>query len=327
VQLAAGVLLHSAGGGAPAFAAALCCGSIAYLAIILAGLRRLGIPVALSLSVRDCAAALAGALPFAAVSALLLLSLRVEFFVLGQMASAEQIGWYGSAARLFEAALTAPLAFGAVATPRLIQAFAAGARPGTAVYGLFARVLTLGATALALVGSVFAGTAVDLLLPTEYAPAKPLLSVMLVGYPLLSLHLLNVSAMLSLSRQRRPALLMLALIAMQAGVAILLIGVAGERGAALALVISAGLAVLASSVAVRLWLTDGFVLLRAAVPAVAGGLAVVVPLALMDTAGLATQLGVLVAAGIAMAAAALLVPLTPQATGQGAWRTIVPARD
>lgn len=327
VQLAAGALFYAAGAGGPGFAAALCCGSISYLCVILAGLRRLGVPVALSLSVRDCALALAGALPFAAVTALLLLSLRVEFFVLGQMASAEQIGWYGSAARLFEAALTAPLAFCAVVTPRLVQAFAAGAGQGTALYAIFARVLTAGATWLALAGWVFAGPAVDLLLPVEYAPAKPLLAVMLVGFPFLALHLLNVSAMLSLQSQRGPALLMLALVAAQACVAVLLIAGAEERGAAEALVISAGLAALASSVAVRFWLVDAFVLLRAMAPACAGAICGAVPLALIDTAGIAAQVAVLAATGIAMAAVALLVPARTGAARRDAWTATVAARD
>ena len=327
VQLAAGAVLYAAGGGGPAFAAALCCGSVSYLCIILAGLRRLQVPIALSLSVRDCAAALAGALPFAAVSALLLLSLRVEFFVVGQMADAEQIGWYGSAARLFEAALTAPLAFGAVVTPRLVQAFAAGAGPGTALYALFARVVTVGATALALGGFVLAGPAVDLLLPAEYEPAKPLLVIMLVAYPFLSLHLLNVTAMLSLQAQRRPALLMAALVATQAGVAVLLVANLAELGAALALVISTALAALASSVAVRLWLTSAFVLARASVPALAGAIAGALPLALVEEPGLAMQLPVLVLAGIVMAAASLLVPLRPETPRRGGWKTPEPIHD
>ncbi len=204
VQLAAGALFHAAGGGGPAFAAALCCGSVAYLAVILVGLRQLRIPLAVTLSVRECVDAVAGALPFAAVSALLLLSLRVEFFVLGQMEDAEQIGWFGSAARLFEAALTAPLAFGAVATPRLVQAFSGSGRSAGLLYAHFARIATVGTTAAALAGWVLAGPAVDLLLPADYAPAKPLLVLMLVGYPFLSLHLLNVSCMLALQSQRPP---------------------------------------------------------------------------------------------------------------------------
>lgn len=327
VQIASGGLLYAAGGGGPAFAAALCCGSISYLCIILSGLRRLGVPVALSLSVRDCLSAVAGALPFAAVTALLLLSLRVEFFVLGQMAHAEQIGWYGSAARLYEAALTAPLAFGAVATPRLVQAFAQGAAPGAALYALFARVAALAAVAVALAGWVLAGPAVDLLLPAEYAPAKPLLVVMLVGFPFLALHLLNMSAMLALQSQRRPALLMAFLLAMQTAIAVPLIASAGERGAALALVVSSGLAVLASSVAVRHWLTDGFVLLRASAPALIGAVAGAVPLALLVDAGLAANLLAVAGAGLAMTGAALLIPLSPAPARRGSWQTADPLRD
>ena len=329
VQLVAAGLLYAAGGGAPAFAAALCCGTIAYLGIILAGLRNLDIPVSLSPSVRDWVEAVGGALPFAAVTALLLLSLRVEFFVLGQMSDAEQIGWFGSSARLFEAALIAPLAFGAVVTPRLVHAFSNDAGSGQALYAQFARVLTIGATAVALTGLVFAGPAVELLLPETYAPATPILVILLVGYPLLSLHLLNVSCMLALPSQRRPALLMACLLALQTAVAVLLIAGdgGGGGGAALAFVVSAGASATASSVAVRLWLTRGFVLFRAGAPALAGGICAAVPLALVGMAGLATEVLVLVGAGLAMAAAALLLPLYPMAAPRRGWAPVHQLRD
>ncbi len=327
VQLAAGGVFYAAGGGGPAFAAALCCGSVAYLAIILFGLRQLRVPLSVSLSVQDCVAAVAGALPFAAVSALLLLSLRVEFFVLGQMASAEQIGWFGSAARLFEAALTAPLAFGAVATPRLVQAFSGNGRTDGLLYGHFARIAAVATTAVALAGWVLAGPAVDLLLPADYAPAKPLLVVMLVGYPFVSLHLLNVSCMLALPSQRRPALLMAALLAAQTVIAVALIaksagpgeGSGQGLGAALALSISAGLAALVSSIAVRLWLTRRFVLPRACAPALIGAAAGALSLWALADAGLTAQLAGVVAAMLVMGAAVLLLPLAPSAAGMGRW--------
>jgi O-antigen/teichoic acid export membrane protein len=327
VQLAAGALLYAAGGGAPAFAAALVCGTVAYLGIIVAGLRRIGVPLGLSGSVRDWLAAIAGALPFAAVTALLLLSLRVEFFVLGQMADAEQVGWFGSAARLFEAALTVPFAFGAVATPRLVQAFAKDIGSGEALYAQFARVLTIGAAAIALAGIVFAGPAVELLLPAAYAPATPILVVLLAGYPVLSLHLLNVSCMLALPSQRRPALLMCCLLALQAAIAVPMIAGGGGRGAATAFAVSAGLSALASSVAVRGWLTRGSVLPRACAPALAGGICAALPLALAPEAGLATGLLVLFGAGLAVASVAMLLPLSPTVAHRHAWKTAAPLND
>lgn len=308
VQLLAGWAAHLVDGSAPVFAASAALGGLSYLAVILAALRRFGAGPALSFSAVSAGRALLAALPFALVSTLLLMSLRVEFFVLGQVADAEALGVFGMAGRFYEAGLVAPIAFATVMTPRIVRAFPQGAAALEAVLAPSLRVAGTGAVAAAFAGAPLVRPVVELLLPAAYGASADYLLLMLAGFPFHAVHILNVSAMLALPRQRRPALLMAGLVALQAAVAVAGAVSAGAMGAAVALAVSALLSCAASSAAAALWLGRPAVVPRALAPALAGGLA---GLAALQAAGPAAAL--LAAAGV-MAAAALLLPLGPART-------------
>ncbi len=119
---------------------------------------------------------------------------------------------------------------------------------------------------------------------------------------------------------------MAALVAVQTAIAVALISMDAERGAALALSVSAGVAALVSSVAVRVWLTRRFVLLRAGAPALIGAGVGAVSLWTLGDAGLPAELLSVVAAILAMGVAVLILPLSPSATGRHRW-TAAPLRD
>ena len=280
VQMLAGGAVGLAGGGVVAFAAAATVSSLSYICVILLGLSRLNVRIDVTGAAARFLPALYSALPFAAVTTLLLLSLKVEFLVFVQVADTEAVGIYSMAARLYEAALTAPFAYSAVMTARMVQA----AHQGRDAFGaLYLRTIRMAANvgvATALIGAVITQPFVTTVLPGDYAASAPLLLMMLFGYPFMTLHLVNVSAMLSLSAQLRPAGLMLGLILLQLVIAKVLLIFWGMTGVAIATAVFALVSFIASTVAVRLWLSDRGCLSALAPAAVACVASIAVHLAL-----------------------------------------------
>ncbi len=303
VQIAAGGMIHFAGGTARGFAFAAALSGLSYLVVVLAALRHLGLKVVPAFGIRTLIRALRGALPFALVSTLLLLSLKVEFLVVGQISDARSVGLYGMAARLYEAGLTAPIAFATVLTPRLIRSLEIGRGEFEQTYAQAMRILSVGAVAVMLVGIVLVDPVLSVLLPASYAGAKTLLIIMLAGFPLVAVHLLNASAMLALPEQRRPALMMGGLVGIQAILAFLSVSVWGVQGAAASMVASALIAAAVSSVAARSWMMTRSMFLRASFPAIAGALVGGAGLMLAyETAAPYGQIAALLAAALVMAA-------------------------
>jgi hypothetical protein len=117
--------------------------------------------------------------------------------------------------------------------------------------------------------------------------------MLFLGLPGLSLYLFNVAVMLGHRTQIRPALLLSALVLSQVGVALVMVSLRGEQGAAEAMVISSTLAAVVSSFAVRVWLLDAFILRRAMLaPLVGLGLGLACVLAIGGLDGIWPALGV-----------------------------------
>jgi O-antigen/teichoic acid export membrane protein len=280
VQLGAGWLAHVSGGTMAAFALSAACGALAYLAVILVALARAGRLPALSFVPGDTPGLVRTALPYAMVSTLLLLSFRVEFLVLGQLATPAVLGVFGIAGRFYEAALVAPIAYATVMTPRIIRAHEAGGGAVEAILFQAFRAMSCGAVALAFLGLPLVEPVTLLLLPAEFAGAPGLLHLMLIGYPLHALHILGASAMLALSRQTRPALVMGAAVTVQTLVAVVLTTRLGVEGTAAAVSLSAVLAAAMTVTAAVLWLGGGRAMPRALAPAAGAALSGLVLLAL-----------------------------------------------
>lgn len=305
-QFGAAAVAWKLGAGAPAFAAAAAFGAIVYLATVTVAIARHGLLPRFALGARLWMSAVAASLPFAFVGTLLLLSLRFEFLLLGLLADPGTVAVYGMAARFYEAGLIAPIAVATVLTPRIIESFERDAEAAQALLLSSLRTISSAAVAAAFLGLPLVGPVMSGLLPPDYAASAGYLAVMLAGYAFHAVHILNASAMLALPRQRRPALVMLGLAAGQIVLAYVLIALHGAPGAAGAVVLSAALAALVSSLGVRAWLLEGRPMLRALVPAMAGGIlgatGLMLPWPLGYLAALALALG-------AVAAATHLVPL------------------
>lgn len=272
VQMLAGVIVGLLGGGAVAFAVAAAVSSLSYLCVILVGLSHLGVRFDVSGVAARFLPSLYRAMPFAAVTTLLLLSLKVEFLVFAQVADTKAVGIYSMAARLYEAALTAPFAYSTVMTARMVQAAGQGRDAFGPLYQRTVRMAANGGVIAALIGAVITQPFISYMLPADYDASAPLLLIMLLGYPFMTLHLVNVSAMLSLAAQRRPAGLMLGLILMQLAIAKIALIFGGMTGVAAATAVFAVASFAASTVAVRQWLSDRGCFLALA-PAIAAGLA------------------------------------------------------
>lgn len=311
-QLGGGALAHALGGGVMAMAGVVALANVVYLLVILAGLQRCGVRLAPGIDPGRWRRALARSAPFALVGILIVVMLRVEFFVLGQVADAAALGRYGAAARVFEAALLAPLTFCAVLTPRFVALRNQSPDQATTLYAHAMRVMLSGALLSAVMGWLLADAIIALLLPAAYAFSADVLRILFVALPPLAVHLLNASVMLAVEPQSKPARLLGGLVVAQALVAVAGTALLAEVGAALAVAASAFLCAVVSSVAVRRWIIGPCALDRIALPALAGGLA-------SAAAGLAAQglgsVAAAAAAGAAMAAvglaAALLRPLPP----------------
>lgn len=306
VQLFAGAVVGLVGGGVVAFAAAAAVSSLSYIGVILLGLSHLKVRIDVKDLGNRLLPALSSALPYAAVTTLLLLSLKVEYMVFAQVADASAVGIYSMAGRLYEAALTAPFAFAAVMTAQMVRA----AEQGRAAFGRLhqrtMRTAANGGVALALLGAAITQPFFLTVLPVEYAESATLLLIMLIGYPLMTLHLVNVSAMLALTAQMRPAGLMLGLTLLQLGIAKGLLNTWGMPGVASATVLFALLSFVASTVAVRLWLSDRTCLRALAPAAIAAATAVAVRLSVQTQPTYATIIAI-VAAMSAMAVMSALL--------------------
>jgi len=272
-QFAGAALAHAAGGGAEGVAAMLALGNAVYLGVIVVGLRRLDVRFTPRLDPAAWRQTALSAAPYAVVAAMITITPRVEFVVLGQFATEAALGSYGAALRVFEAALIAPIAFAVVLTPRFIHFQNRPVAELSELYAHSARAMLSLALPVSVVGVLLSDFAVSVLLPPEYAGAGAVLSILFLAYPALSLHLLNLAVMIGAQRQLWPALLMTALILAQAGLAFVLIARTQDIGAARALALSMAGACVVTSIAVRVWFLDRFNLLRAAAPPAIGGLA------------------------------------------------------
>jgi len=269
-QLGGAAAAHALGGGTEAIAVMVVVGNVAYLAVILTGLHRCGVRLRLRWRPKIWPDVLRQSAPFAAVGILILLALKIEFFVLGYLADATALGRFGGASRIFDAAIMAPLTLCAVLAPRFIEQQGRSVGELTTLYGQGVRILLSVAVLIALLGIGLAPDVVRLLLPPDYAAAADVLRLMFFGFPGLALYLLNVALMLGARNQLRPALLLLMLVGVQTATAFVLIGRSADLGAAEAMVMSSTIAAVMSSVMVRVWLLGSFILTRAALPVLAG---------------------------------------------------------
>lgn len=311
-QFAGAALANAAGGGAEGVAAMLVLGNAVYLGVIMLGLRRLDVRFMPRLDPVEWRRTALAAAPYAVVAGMITISPRVELVVLGQISTEAALGHYSAALRIFEAALIAPMAFAVVLTPRFIQFQNRPVVEMSELYAHSARIMLSMALPISLVGVLLSDFAVLLLLPPEYAGSGQILSILFLGYPALSLHLLNLAVMIGAQRQLWPAVMMIGLILAQTALAIVLITRMQDVGAARALALSMTASCVVTSAAVRIWFLDRFNLLRAAAPPAFGGLAAVLAIFGISVGGHAEILApasALLAFAITSAPLFLLLPI------------------
>jgi len=316
VQLGAAVWFHAAGGGTLWIAFALVLANAAYLCVILLGLRAAGVRPALRLVPKLWRTVLRRSAPYGMVGVLVIIGQRVEFLLVGQLLDINTLGQFGAAARIYDAAMIAPLTLCTVLAPRLVAAQMQSSEAVTALYGKGVRAMLAVGMFVALLGIALAHQTVSLLLPSDYAGSGDILWIMAIGYPFTCVALLNLSLMLGLGSQRRPTLMMAALVCVQIAIGIVACRLGGGTGAAVAMALSAALACAVSSAAARFWVLDQPIMARAALPAVA---ATVLALILHEGLWFMDQpwrLAISAAAFVALTGAIwLMLPLAPVRIG------------
>ncbi len=314
-QLGLAALAHALGGGVVAIAAAMAAGNTVFLAVVMLGLLRTGVRLRLSARVRVWPLLLRRAAPFAVVSVLTLVILKTEFLVLGKLGNPIQLGYFGAASRIYEAALMVPLTLCAVLTPRLVHAEAHDRGALSDLYAMSLRLILSLCGALAVLGVPAAVPLVDLMLPSEYAVAAPVLKLLCLALVPVSVFLLNGALMLSLPRQHRPGLLLVGLVGMQVVIAATLIILVGTFGAALAALLSATVAAVITTVATRAWLVPSAPVLRSLLPPFVGLSAAGALMVVVGHEGLGQALGAFITYVVVTGLLYRALPVGPAAPG------------
>lgn len=212
-------------------------GLVAATALLIRGASRLG-ALRWVCRPRDWMDILRRALPFGVQSISYIIAQRFDTLLMSVVLSTAAIGWYNAPLALIGMFLLGAQALATASFPPIVRAYAssADALPGMAWPVL--KSLIIASLPIAVFGSVFAAPIVDILYSAEFAPAVPVLRVLLWSLPLsFSLESLGrVAAAVGL--EHRAARIDVT----SAGVSVLLnlvlVPTIGIVGAALALILS-----------------------------------------------------------------------------------------
>jgi len=294
VQFAVGGTILLLGGSTVAIAVVFAVTNFVYAGFMLWGVRRMwprtgwrweGIAVLRSLP---------AAFPYLCSALIVLLAIRAEFLVLGRFGSPVDLGVFGMATKIMEAALLLPLALGTVLAPRFAKAHVA---QGSALRDLYLsglEVLFLVAMPAGILAYGLAPVVPVLLAGRDFGQIDQVLRVLFLGYPAACLFLFNTSLLFGAVRQRRPLMLLIVLAALQVSINVMLQSRYGIWGAADSFVIFMALAAVVSTGFIVIIYTGSTGLLRAVMAPLAGIVASVsvllfVPIA-FDPAAIAVAL-------------------------------------
>ncbi|MDQ0321090.1 O-antigen/teichoic acid export membrane protein [Pararhizobium capsulatum DSM 1112] len=269
-QVGFGLSAMASGGGVISVAAVFVAANIAYVAVLYTGLRKAGIALRMRRDLALCLSVIPRALPYALVFGLFIISARVELIVLGWFHAGPELGVYGVAARMMDAAVIAPLAVGSVLAPRFIQFHR---EEGTQLADLYAwafRLVLLGGFLGAVLSVEFAAPIMSILLSRSFEGVEKLIVILFAAYPFVAIYYLNLALLLGAGEQRHTVAVVLSLVTSQSLLGLSIIPVHGATGAATAFCLSSICAAVVSTAMIRRKYASNAPLLRAAAPAVLG---------------------------------------------------------
>ncbi|MFT6556365.1 oligosaccharide flippase family protein [Sneathiella sp.] len=155
------------------------------------------------------------AFPYLCSALIVILVMRAEFLILGYFGSAEDLGLYGMATKILEAALLLPVVFGTVLAPRFAIAHARPMEVLTKLYGSSVEVLLLMVIPCALLAYSLAPVLVWILPDRGFAQLDSVLKLLFLGYPAACLYLLNTFVLFGAVKQSKPLILLIALALLQ----------------------------------------------------------------------------------------------------------------
>lgn len=176
-------------------------------------------------------------LPQAGVLILAVLYFRVDTFLLSFLASDAEVGRYGVAYRVLEVLIVFPTYFMATLFPEIARQAPHSARLNELVQGAFST-LVLVAVPLVVVFAVFSGQVVAVAAGPRYSDAAPVLAVLVVAVAILFVNTVYFHSLVALNQQRRLFMMLLAVLAFNVLLNLVLIPRLGAMGAAIALVAS-----------------------------------------------------------------------------------------
>ena len=232
VQFAIGGAIVLLGGPTHAVAATFAATYAVYSLILLSGIARLRPRPRFRPAWRGLMREIPPALPFLVSSLIVLLAIRAEFLILGFFGRPEELGVFGIATKIVEAALLLPMALATVLAPKFAGAHVRARSALRRLYHSGLELVLLLTIPAALLAWAWAPL-ITLLLPgEEFARAADVLRILFVGYPAAGVFLYNVALLSGATYQRWPLLLLGALSVLQLGVNLLLQSRWGLQGAA-----------------------------------------------------------------------------------------------
>ncbi len=172
------------------------------------------------------------ALPFLVSSLIVLLAIRAEFLILGMFGSPEELGVFGIATKIIEAALLLPMALATVLAPRFAGAHVRARADLRRLYHAGLELVLLATIPAAVLAWALAPV-MSVVLPGEtFAQAGAVLRILFIGFPAAGVFLYNVALLSGATYQRWPLALLSLLSAVQLGLNLALQSRYGIWGAA-----------------------------------------------------------------------------------------------
>jgi O-antigen/teichoic acid export membrane protein len=271
-QVGLGVAVIAFDGDVRATAAVFVAGNLTYVAVLYGGLQKAGIKLNIRPDFALCFSVVPGAFPYAVVYGLFIVAVRVELIVLGWFHPGPELGLYGVAARMMDAAAIAPLAVGSVLAPRFIQLHKEDGSQLADLYAWALRLVLLGGFLGAMLAVEFAAPIMSILLSRSFDGVAELIVILFAAYPFVAVYYLNLALLLGASEQKHTVIIVASLVALQAFISLAIIPAYGATGAAAAFCLSSICAAVASTAMITRKYAPGVPLLRAAMPALLGAI-------------------------------------------------------
>lgn len=164
--------------------------------------------------------------------------MRIDQIMIGQIKGDREVGLYASAVRIAEIWFYIPIVLNNLVLPRLVDAHKAGGTLFTEKLQRLYNLMALMGYAVAIPITFFAGPIVNLLFGSDYAPAAPMLAVLIWAGLFVNLGLARTSYLTIENLLKYLPITVFAAMAINVALNLLLIPRYGGTGAAVATVIS-----------------------------------------------------------------------------------------